>query len=286
MSNEQEVVITVLDNVCGAGFSNPDLRDYKIAKASIAAEFPEEFELEMPSVKNQGNVGSCVAQAICLVAEYYNKIQHQIDNQLSVGYIYGNRVPPLNKTQGMITRYAIANFCADGTPLAKDFPLHCEVPEIIEAVEKVKDQLHDGARQFRFTSYVSTMKPEEMKTALMAGHPIIIAVEWYKDLKCKKGIMQSKKKEKGGGHAIVIYGWDKDGWKFQNSWSEFWGKGGCAVWPYDYKIREAYAIIDTETTPLQIDKPHKTKTKFGRWCIKAANIIYSFFYSIKYKLTK
>lgn len=286
MTNQSDIQIAVFDGACGAGFSNPDLRDYRISKTSIGVEFPEEFELTMPSVKNQGNIGSCVAHSICLVAEYFNKIQYGIDNQLSVGYVYGNRVPPLNKNKGMITRYAIANFCADGTPLAKDFPLHCEVPEIIEEVEKVKDSLHDKARQFRFTSYVKTAKPEEIKTALLDGNPVIIAVDWYKDIKIKDGIIISENKESDGGHAIVIYGWDKNGWKIQNSWSGFWGNHGCAVWPYSYKIREAYAIIDIESSALDIEKPHKAKTKFGRWCIKAANIIYSFFYSIKYKLTK
>lgn len=286
MNTESEVVITVLDNACGAGFSNPDLRDYKISKSSIGTEFPEEFELPMPSVKNQGNISSCVAHSICLVAEYFNKKQYNIDNQLSVGYVYGNRVPPLNEGKGMITRFAIANFCADGTPLAKDFPLHCEVPEIIDAVAQVKDSLHDQARQFRFTSYIKTTKAEEMKTALLDGNPIIIAVDWYKDIIVKDGIITSKNKTPIGGHAIVIYGWDKNGWKIQNSWSGFWGNHGRAIWPYSYKIREAYAIIDTESSALNIDKPYKAKTKFGRWCIKVANLVYSFFYSIYYKLIK
>lgn len=272
--------------VCGAGFSKPDLRDYKIAKSSIQSSFPEEYELSMPLVKSQGSVGSCVAHSICLVAEYFNKKQYDIDNILSVGYIYGNRVPPLNKTEGMITRFAIANFCVDGTPLATEFPLHCEVPEIIDAVAKVKDSLHDKAAQFRFTSYVKVSKPEEIKTALMDGNPVIFAVDWYKNTKVKNGIITSPRKEKTGGHAMVIYGWDANGWKIQNSWGANWGNGGCAIWPYEYKIREAYAIIDTEASALNIDKPHKATTKFGKWCIKIANIAYAWYYSIKYKLTK
>lgn len=58
----------------GAEPSDPDIRDYKIAKNSLKSEFPERFELEMPKVKNQGSIGSCVAHSIALVAEYFNKI--------------------------------------------------------------------------------------------------------------------------------------------------------------------------------------------------------------------
>lgn len=268
----------------GAEASAPDLRDYKIAKSSIGKEFPDAFELDMPPVKNQGTISSCVAHSIALVAEYYNKRQHNIENELSVGYIYGNRVPPLNTTEGMVTRFAISNFCSDGTPLLKDFPLHCEVPEIIDAVKEQKDTLHDKARQMRFTSYVKVTKEEEFKTALMDGNPIIIAVDWQKDMKVINGIISSEWKEKKYGHAMVIYGWNEDGWLIQNSWGLFWGNNGVAIWPYAYKLREAFAIIDTEDTHLDIDKPFVSKNKFQRFCIRIANQIYSFFYSIKYKL--
>ena len=268
----------------GAQASDPDLRDYKIATASLEQVFPDEFALEMPPVKNQGAVGSCVAHSIALVAEYYNKRQYNLDAELSVGYIYGNRVFPLGDGQGMVTRYAIANFCTDGTPFLSDFPLHCEVPDIIAAVADKKNELHDKASKFRFTAYVNTKKEQEMKTALMDGNPIIFAVDWYKDMKVKDGKFYSTFDKEAGGHAMVIYGWNKDGWLVQNSWGTFWGNGGTAVWPYSYKMREAYAIIDTEDTHLDINKPWSAKTKFGKRCVRICNKVYAFFYKIGYKI--
>lgn len=271
---------------CGAGFSRPDLRDYKIAQTSLYTDFPEEFELDyMPPVKNQGSVGSCVAQSIATCAEYFNWRQHDLTTELSAGYIYGNRVPPLGDGAGMVTRYAINNYCADGTPYLSDFPLHCEVPEIISAVAAQKDALHDKATNFRFTAYVSVATEQEIKTALMDGNPIIIAVEWQEDMKVVNGKVHSDWKAPDGGHAMVLYGWNKDGWLIQNSWSIFWGNGGRAVWPYEYPIRELYAIIDTEDTHLDIDKPYAVKTKFGKWCVRMANRLYALVYNWKYKLT-
>lgn len=282
MINTNENYIVAL----GAQASNPDLRDYRIATTSLENIFPEEFELMMPPVKNQGSVGSCVAHSIALVAEYYNKNQYNLDTELSVGYIYGNRVFPLNEGQGMITRYAIANFCADGTPFLSDFPLHCEVPEIIEAVAEKKSELHDKASKFRFTAYVSTKQEQEMKTALLNGNPIIFTVNWYEDMSVKDGKFHSSFETSTGSHAMVIYGWNKDGWLVQNSWGVFWGNNGKAIWPYKYPINEAFAIIDTDNTQLDIEKPWSAKTKFGKWCVRICNKIYALFYTINYKIKR
>ena len=273
--------------VFGAAFSDPDLRDYKIAKTSLQTEFPESFALDMPPVKNQGSVSSCVAHAITLVAEYFANVQHDMsDTQLSVGYIYGNRTLLTGTSEGMCTRFAIANFCADGTPLLTDFPLHCEVPEIIDAVKAKKEELHEIATQFRFTSYLKATSEQEIKTALMNGSPLVIAVNWQKDMKVVNGIMTSEWKEKTGGHAMVLYGWTPEGWLIQNSWGEKWGTNGTVIWPYDYPIRESYVIIDTEDTPLEIKKPYKAKTKFGKWLVRVLNKVYCWGYKLYYFWTK
>ena len=49
-----------------------DLRDYKIAAA--AAEYPESYSCgDLPPVKNQRNVSSCVAHATAEILEVFNK---------------------------------------------------------------------------------------------------------------------------------------------------------------------------------------------------------------------
>ena len=81
---------------------------------------------------------------------------------------------------------------------------------------------------------------------------------------------------------MVLYGWDERGWKFQNSWSAFWGDGGRAVLPYDYHINEAYCVIDEFVGDIDIRKPFKAKTKLGKFLIRCLNRIYCFFYRIWY----
>lgn len=269
----------------GAIKSDPDIRDYRIATIAVqeAKEtFPKEFELDMPSVKNQGAVGSCVAHSLATTIEYYNKHQHNEDIEMSVGYIYGNRGTLEHQGRGMVTRVAIANVCAEGDVPNTLFPFNEEVPGIIEKVKSEKDNLEASAEPFRFTSYFKVKTVDEIKTALTKGCPVVFAIDWYKGAKVKDGILTCDFKEITGGHCMVIYGWDERGWKFQNSWGTGWGNNGKAILPFDYKINEAYCVIDEYVGELDIKKPFKAKTAFGKFLIRCINKIYCFFYRIWY----
>lgn len=269
----------------GAIESDPDIRDYRIdgeTVKEIKYTFPKEFELSMPSVKNQGSVGSCVAHSLATTIEYYNKKQHNEDIEMSVGYIYGNRDVLDHQGEGMVTRTAIANVCADGDVPYTLFPFNEEVPGVIEKVKSKKDNLEAYAEPFRFTSYFKVKTADEIKTALMKGCPVVFAINWYKGMKVKDDMLTSDFKEKSGGHCMVIYGWDERGWKFQNSWGVSWGNRGRAILPYDFTIREAYCVIDEYVGDINIKKPFKAKTAFGKWLVRALNKVYCFFYRIWY----
>ena len=45
---------------------------------------------------------------------------------------------------------------------------------------------------------------------------------------------------------ILLVGWNKDGYIFQNSWGKMWGKNGRAILPFDYPIDSAWAISTDE----------------------------------------
>ena len=125
----------------GALFSKEDVRDYKIACASMPTEFPAEFELGMPKVKNQGSVGSCVAHSISTVIEYFNNLQQNDKSEMSVGYIYGNRTNTKYTDSGMYTREAIAVTCKYGDVSKKLFPYNEEVPGIINKFNEKSEEL-------------------------------------------------------------------------------------------------------------------------------------------------
>jgi C1A family cysteine protease len=258
-------------NNTGALFSPIDIRDYRLACVGNESEFPEEFELKMPKVKQQSLVSSCVAHSIATTIEYFNMIQNNDDTTMSTNYIYGNRTGMFYNSKGMYTRKAIANTCKYGDVYERDFPGNTEVPKVIKEFEDKKYSLYDKGIQHRFSSYYSVKGKNEIKTALMQNGPVIFAMSWYDDIKVKNGIIQTNYKGNVGGHCMVIYGWNKDGWKIQNSWGKIWGNKGRAVLPYDIKIKEAYGITDNIIGENDIIKPYNSA--FGQFFAKIANWI-------------
>lgn len=263
----------------GALFSKKDVRDYKIDCASAPVEFPAEFELKMPKVKSQGQTGSCVAHSIATVIEYFNDLQQNNNEAMSVGYIYGNRTNTTHTGPGMYTREAIATTCKYGDISEVLFPYNEEPPEIIEKFNEASERLFELGQPNRFTSYYRLYTDDEIKTSLMQNGPVIFAMKWYKDIKVVNGVITTSQKVDGGGHCMVIYGWNELGWKIQNSWSSRWGENGRAILPYNIKIREAWGIIDTLThTETNIVKPYNSKV--GGWFAKVLNLLINIGYEL------
>lgn len=263
----------------GALFSKKDVRDYKIDCASAPVEFPAEFELEMPKVKSQGSVGSCVAHSVATTIEYFNNLQQNNNEEMSVGYIYGNRTNTTHTGSGMYTREAIAIACKYGDVSKVLFPYNEEVPDIIERFNDQSDELFSKGQPNRFTSYYRLYTDDEIKTSLMQNGPVIFAMKWYDDIRVNNGVITTSQKTNGGGHCMVIYGWNELGWKIQNSWGSHWGDKGRAILPYNIKIREAWGIIDTLTnTETNVVKPYNSEV--GGWLAKVLN----FLINVGYKL--
>lgn len=238
---------------CGAILSPLDLRDYKASCAVSAEEFPEEFELKMPEIKNQGSVGACVAHSIATTIEYFSRLQGDDSREMSVGFIYGNRATSNHTGRGMVVRDALEAVRKYGTVVKTLFPYNKEVPEMIEMFNNNYMELSSDAYPNRITSYYRIYNENEIKASLMEHGPVIFAMEWYSDIKIKNGIMNTKQETspKNGHHCMVIYGWNKDGWLMQNSWGQRWGDSGRAVIPYDVKFNEIWGVIDEYSENLK-----------------------------------
>lgn len=258
----------------GAKLSQPDVRDYKVAYSSNE-ELPEGFQLDfMPKVKNQGNVGSCVAHAIAVLNEWFNMREYQDKTtKMSVGFIYGNRQHTPHVGRGMHIRDTLKTMCADGNVPNHLFDYNEEVPEITEKFKEKYSELKNDAYPFRFKSYAKLKDEEDIKRALMTTGPVIFAIKTYTDTKYKNGLLVSnqRKSDSKSAHCMVIYGWNKKGWLVQNSWGTYWGNKGRCVLPYDYKINEAWSVIDETVEGVEIVKPFNSK--FKKFIAKILNAI-------------
>ena len=242
----------------GAIASPYDVRDYRLACAASASTFPKEFSLEslspMPDAKHQGTVSSCVAHALSTIIEWFSRWQGDEISDFSVGYIYGNRTNTYNTDKGMIIRDAVAAVCEYGDVIKPLFPYNQEVPTIIELFESKKEELYTKGIPHRFSSYYRVYGEQELKTALMSNSPVIIGMRWYSDMRVENGILTSSFEQisYSGLHAVVIYGWNEQGWLIQNSYGSNWGNKGRAIMPYDIAIREAYGVVDNITENTKI----------------------------------
>lgn len=263
----------------GAILSDYDIRDYQLVCTAAEPEFPKEFELEMGVIKDQGNIMSCVAHALSSIIEYYNKVQHNDLNLMSVGYIYGNRLNSNYKRKGMMVRDALDAVCKYGDVYHELFPYNVEVPKAISLFKEHKDELYVKGYPNRLSQYCKVNDEAAMKSALMAGNPILIATMWYNDMKVVDGVLTTKKLGMRGGHCMLIYGWDERGWKMQNSWGTDWGDNGCAIIPYDMTIDEKWLvsddILETDIENIIIEKPFSSK--LGEIIAKVINFIINLF---------
>lgn len=242
----------------GAIFSDIDVRDYKGVCCASAQNFPKEFELETIRIKNQGSVGSCVAHTISSVNEYYNHIQHNDDTEMSTGYIYGNRTTSNHKGAGMVIRHALEASRLYGNVTKEDFPENVEIPKAIELFEERHNKLHKNAYPNRISSYCRLTKNNDIKAALLDKNPVVIAMDWYEDMKVVNGILTTNRNGDDGGHCMLLVGWNEKGWIVQNSWGEKWGTKGTVIVPYDMDIREKWAVTDNVFEHIEVEKPFKS----------------------------
>lgn len=258
-----------MSETLGIIFSSFDVRDYK-ATTSIRT-FPEEFELKIPRVKSQGNISSCGANVLSCIVEYFNYVQHEDKTEMSVGYIYGNRKESTHKAKGMILREALNTLRLYGDVSKTDFPYNTEIPDISNKFSKYANELYERGYANRISAYYKVKTIPEFKAALRLKYPIAIGIKWYSDMKVVDGILTTNYQGYKGGHCMLLYGWNKKGWKVQNSWGTNFGNKGTCIIPFNMSIHEAWAVVDNIKDEVQLKKPLSSSA--GKKVAKVINTI-------------
>ena len=259
----------------GSILSPYDIRDYGVA-ASTAAPLPETFELDFSNieVKNQRNINSCVAHALSTILEYHAKGQYE----LSTNFFYGIQYKLCGyEGKGMYLRNACKIATEYGDPLREDCYGNYEIPDCRKVAEAAFDneETMRKAADFKTKSYYKCNNNEEIKYALVNYGPILASIQWYPDYTVRNGILvKSSNKKSDSYHAIVIYGYNEQGFLCQNSWGRFWGNNGRFILPYNIKIQEARGLIDFDNQNyIAPPKPNK----FLNYIYKILNYIINLF---------
>lgn len=221
--------------------------DVPMFKASLKAEsLPAKVDLRkyMTAVENQGQIGSCTANAAAGAYEYLlNRKQGVSDYDVSRLFLYYN-IRVIRHTENQDSGGAIQDIV---TSLKNDGICSENTWPYVENKFKQKpnQQAYEEAKSNKISKFECI--PRELnawKSALAQGNPIIFGLLIFPSFQTpRNGRIPMPGNEKAdGGHAMCCVGYSDPDRVFivRNSWGHQWGDGGYCYIPYDYMMSSKY----------------------------------------------
>jgi C1A family cysteine protease len=225
----------------------PDQRDRRFNLASVGlfdgASLPTSIDLRpgCPPVFDQGELGSCTANATCGALEFDAIKQGQPPVNFSRLFVYWNtrNIEGTDASDsGAAIRNAIKSVVQWGAPPESDWPYD-------PAVFATQPPVPTYATAGKHLALIYESVPQELqslKACLAAGFPIVFGFSVYQSFEgpevAKTGIVKMPHwfEAAVGGHAVMAVGYDDAAQYFivRNSWGSDWGSAGYFYFPYPY----------------------------------------------------
>ncbi len=223
----------------------PDQRDHLYAvPVSYLAKLPANIDLrpKFPPVYDQGQLGSCTANAIG-GAIHFERRKQKLKPEFTPSRLfiyYNERVMEhtVNSDAGAQIRDGIKCVASKGDCPESEWPYDIARFADKPATACFKDALKYQAVQYQRVPQVLN----QMKGCLASGYPFVFGFSVYTEFEnektAKTGVanMPGIKEKLLGGHAVVAVGYDDKEQRFivRNSWSNQWGMKGYFTMPYAY----------------------------------------------------
>jgi C1A family cysteine protease len=235
----------------------PDLPDHrdKIYKApdtlrikSIPTKVDLRDSLNPVPIEDQGQLGSCTANALAVCMEFLRVKKGLPEQDLSRLFIYYNE----RLIEGTVRQDSGAQI-RDGVKSLSDKGVCQESlwPYVTRRFKTApSDSCYREAQKHKAKNYYRIVNINEVKSHLADGYPVVFGFTVYSsfetDRVSKNGIvpMPKRSEECLGGHAVVAVGYD-DNMKIpgakspgaiivRNSWGSGWGDKGHFYMSYEY----------------------------------------------------
>jgi C1A family cysteine protease len=221
----------------------PDHRDFLYADVRpTGVRLPKSVDLRpsMSPVENQGQLGSCTANALAGALEFLEVKSGQSFVDLSRLFIYYNERAiehSVGSDSGAMIRDGIKTLAAQGVCPEKEWPY-----VISTFAKKPSAKCYTDAKKHTIQTYHRIVSLAEMRACLADGYPFVFGFSVYESFEsatvAKSGVLNMPKpgERQVGGHAVCAAGYD-DATKrllVRNSWGPAWGKKGYFTMPYDY----------------------------------------------------
>lgn len=223
----------------------PDHRDkhYEELTPVVAPEkLPPHVDLrpECTPVQDQGELGSCTANALAGNLDYLKKQQLKKVLDFSRLFIYYNeRVieHTVNTDSGAMLRDGIKSLAKLGACPEGEWPY-----DISKFTQKPPEKDYADALKYQITAYYRLTTIDQMKHTLASGYPFVFGFSVYESFESEEvartGIVPMPKPDERllGGHAVMAAGYDESKQQFivRNSWGTKWGISGYFMMPYAY----------------------------------------------------
>jgi C1A family cysteine protease len=245
-----------------------DQRDFSFyaVKYKKIKEIPKKIDLRSScsDVVDQGNLGSCTANAIVSGLREYLEIQNKTKfiflSRLFLYYEERRIENTINEDSGASLRDGMKILNKEGVCPELDDPYI-----IAKFKQKPSKQAYLHAKKYKIQQYSRVWDLESLKVSLAENLPVVAGIKVFSSFEsvevAKSGIVPIPKPWEPllGGHAVLAIGYDEDKkWVIlRNSWGTSWGDNGYFYIPY--KVFN-FLVMDMWTGTSQIQVA-KTSTK-------------------------
>jgi len=225
----------------------PDERDHLYAAPPqflLALPASADLRKGCPGVYDQGQLGSCTANAIAAAIEFDRMRQRLRDFVPSRLFIYYNERAiegTVSIDSGAMIRDGIKSVASQGVCPEPEWPY-----DIAKFARKPSAQCYKDARLDRAVSYQRLVQDlNQMKGCLASGFPFVFGFTVYESFegpsvaKTGHAPMPRVGERAIGGHAVMAVGYDETRQWFvvRNSWGTAWGLKGYFTLPYAYLLQ-------------------------------------------------
>jgi C1A family cysteine protease len=231
----------------------PDQRDHiYAAPVKFLQKLPAKVDLrsQCPPVYDQGQIGSCTANAIGAAIQFDQMKQKLTQtftpSRLFIYYNERSMEGTVNSDSGAYIRDGIKSVAKQGACPESIWPYDgSQFPPNPKLTLKPSKDCYKEAAKHKAIEYQRLVQnTNQMKGCLASGYPFVFGFTVYYSFespevkKTGHAPMPAPNEQVLGGHAVLAVGYDdsKQWFIVRNSWGKSWGMKGYFTMPYAYLI--------------------------------------------------